>query len=66
MEFCFLYIFPAADGLKKFISTVDRLNEIHTVIPDIHVLQVVVVERVLQIKTIAKILPTILERKIPT
>ena len=41
-----LYIFPAADGLKKSYQLLIGLNENHNLIPDIHVLQVVVVERV--------------------
>ena len=53
-----LYIFRAADGLKKTYQLLIGLNEIHTVIPDILVLQIVVVEQ-------AKILPTILKRKTP-
>ena len=51
--------FPAADELKKSYQLLICLNKIHTVITDINVLQVVVV------KTSAKILPTILKRKIP-
>ena len=49
-----LYIFPAADGLKKSRQLLIGLNEIHTVIPEVvvvkHVLQVVVVERVLHLQ----------------
>ena len=40
MEYFVLYIFLAVDGLKKSYQLLIGLNEIHTVIPDIHVLQV--------------------------
>ena len=46
--FCSLH-FPATDGLKKSYQLLIGQNEIHTVIPDIHVLQVVV-ERVLHVQ----------------
>ena len=41
-----LCIYPAADKLKKTCQLFIGMNEIYTVIPDIHVLQVVVVERI--------------------
>ena len=40
------HIFPAAEELKKPYQLLIGLNEIHTMIPDIHILQVVVVEQV--------------------
>ena len=46
MAYSALYIFPAADRLKKSYELLIGLNKICTVIPDIHVLQVVAVERV--------------------
>ena len=50
MSYVALCIFPAADGLKKAYQLLIGLKEIHTVIPDIHVLQVIVVERVLHVQ----------------
>ena len=46
MAYFALCIFPAADRPKKSYKLWIGLNEIHTEIPDIHVLQVVVVEQV--------------------
>ena len=57
--FCSLH-FPAADRLKKSFQLLICMNETHTVIPDMHVLQVVVVERVLHVQR-----SPILKRKIP-
>ena len=50
MGYFVLYIFPVADELKKSYQLLIGLNEIHAVIPDTHVLQVVVVERVLLVQ----------------
>ena len=47
--FWFLH-FPAADGLKKSYQLLIGLNETHTMIPVIDVLQVVAVERVLHVQ----------------
>ena len=58
MEYFLLYILSAAE--KKIIST-DRLERNTHLIPHIHILQVVLVERVLYDQR----LPVILKSKIP-
>ena len=44
MAYSALFIFPAAEGLKKSYQLLIGLNETHTVIQDLQVLQVVAVE----------------------
>ena len=46
MVYLVLSIFTVIDGLKNSYQLLIGMNEIHTVVTDIHVLQVIVVERV--------------------
>ena len=45
IEYFAVCIFPASDQPKKSNQLLIGLNEVHTVIPYIYVLQVIVVER---------------------
>ena len=50
MKDTLIYFFAGADGLKKTYKLVIGLNDMYTVILDIHVLQVTVVERVVHVQ----------------
>ena len=50
MAYFALCIFPATEGLKKSYQLLIGLNKIHFVIPDIHILQVVVVKQVYRVQ----------------